>query len=99
MTSDQRSPTPDNFEAFSGKVFEMWDSQPAFTEEQLAGIGVPFLIAAGVYEEAIDETHTKRMAELIPGAQLLLIDNASHFAHWQQPDAVNEAILAFLAAE
>ena len=93
------SPTPDNFEAFSGKVFEMWGSQPAFTEEQLAGIGVPFLIAAGVYEEAVDETHTKRMAELIPGAQLLLIDNASHFAHWQQPDAVNEAILAFLAAE
>ncbi len=93
------SPTPDNFEAFSGKVFEMWGSQPAFTEEQLSGIGVPFLVAAGVYEEAIDEAHTKRMAELIPGAQLLLIDNASHFAHWQQPQAVNEAILVFLAAE
>ena len=95
----QISPTPDAFETFSGKVFEMWGSQPAFTEEQLAGIAVPFLIAAGVYEEAIDEAHTKRMAELIPGAQLLLIDNASHFAHWQQPEVVNEAILAFLAAD
>ena len=93
------SPTPDAFEAFSGKVFEMWGSQPAYTEEQLAGIAVPFLIAAGVYEEAIDEAHSKRMAELIPGAQLLLIDNASHFALWQQPEAVNEAILAFLAAD
>ena len=93
------SPTPDNFEAFSGKVFEMWGSQPAFTEEQLSGIGVPFVIAAGVYEEAIDENHTRRMAELIPGAELLLIDNASHFAQWQRPEAVNEAILAFLAAE
>ena len=77
----------------------MWGSQPAYTEMQLAGIAVPFLIAAGVYEEAIDEAHTKRMAELIPGAQLLLIDNASHFAHWQQPEVVNEAILAFLAAD
>ena len=93
------SSTPDAFEAFSGKVFEMWGGQPAYTEEQLAGITVPFLIAAGVYEEAIDEAHSKRMAELIPGAQLLLIDNASHFALWQQPEAVNEAILAFLAAE
>ena len=93
------SPTPDAFEAFSGKVFEMWGSQPAFTEEQLSGIGVPFVIAAGVYEEAIDENHTRRMAELIPGAELLLIDNASHFAQWQRPEAVNEAILAFLAAE
>ena len=93
------SPTPDAFEAFSGKVFAMWGSQPAYTEAQLAGITVPFLIAAGVLEEAIDESHTKRMAELIPGAQLLLIGNASHFAHWQQVEAVNSAILEFLAAE
>ena len=93
------SPTPDAWEAFSGKVFAMWGGQPAYTEEQLAGIAVPFLIAAGVYEEGIDEVHTKRMAELIPGAQLLLIGNASHFAHWQQVEAVNTAILEFLAAE
>ena len=79
------SPTPDNFEVFSGKVFEMWGSQPAFTEEQLASITIPFLIAAGVYEEAIDESHTKHRAELIAGAQVLLIDNASHFALWQHP--------------
>ena len=93
------SPTPDAWEAFSGKVFAMWGGQPAYTDEQLAGIAVPFMIAAGVYEEAIDEAHTKRMAELIPGAQLLLIGNASHFAHWQQVEAVNNAILEFLAAE
>ena len=91
--------TPDAFEAFSGKVFAMWGSQPTYTEEQLADITVPFLVAAGVYEEAIDEAHTKRMAELIPGAQLLLINNASHFAHWQQVEEVNNAILEFLAAE
>ena len=93
------SATPDAFEAFSHKVLEMWKSQPAYSEEQLAGITVPFLVAAGVYEEAIDEAHTRRMAELIPGAQLLLIDNASHFAHWQQVEVVNGAILEFLAAE
>ena len=63
----QISSTPDAWEAFSGKVFAMWGGQPAYTDEQLAGIGVPFVIAAGVYEEAIDEGHTKRMAELIPG--------------------------------
>ena len=95
----QISPTPDAWEAFSGKVFAIWGGQPAYAEEQLARITVPFMIAAGVYEEAIDETHTKRMAELIPGAQLLLIGNASHFAHWQQVEAVNTAILEFLAAD
>ena len=93
------SPTPEGFEVFSGKVFGMWGREPAFSEEQLAGITTPTVIAAGIYEEAIDETHTKRLAELIPGAQLQLIDNASHFAHWQQVEAVNEAILAFLRTE
>ncbi|MDE0520628.1 MAG: alpha/beta hydrolase [Boseongicola sp.] len=93
------SPTPDAWESFSGKVFAMWSEQPAYTDEQLEGIAVPFAIAAGVYEEAIDEAHTKRMAELIPDAQLLLLGNASHFAHWQQVEAVNAAILEFLATE
>ena len=93
------SPTPDAFEEFSGKVFKMWESQPAFSDAQLTGITVPTMIAAGVYEEAIDEAHTRSLAALIPGAQLRLIDNASHFAHWQQVEAVNSAILEFLAAE
>lgn len=93
------SPTPDAWEAFSRKVFAMWGSEPGYTEQQLAEITVPFMIAAGVYEEAIDLRHTERMAELIPGAQLLLIDNASHFAHWQQVEAVNNAILEFLGGK
>ena len=93
------SSTPKDFKKFSGKVFKMWGGEPAFTEKQLAGIKVPTTIAAGVYEEAIDEAHTKKMASLIPGAKLLLIENASHFAHWQQVDAVNKAILAFLAVK
>ena len=92
------SPTPDAWEAFSAKVVAMFGSQPVHTDEQLAGIAIPFMIAAGVYEEAIDEGHTKRMAELIPEARLLLIDNASHFAHWQQVEVVNKAILDFFAA-
>ena len=93
------SPVPDAWEGFSGKVFAMWGCEPVFSKEQLAGISVPFLVAAGVYEEAIDEAHTRRMAELIPGAKLLLIENASHFAHWQQVEDVNSAILEFLAGK
>ena len=93
------SKTPDAWESFSAKVFAMWSDQPNYTDEQLRNISVPFVIAAGVYEEAIDETHTKRMAELIPNAKLLLIGNASHFAHWQQVDEVNSAIIEFLASD
>ncbi|MEX0368014.1 MAG: alpha/beta fold hydrolase [Ruegeria sp.] len=92
------SPTPDNFGPFSEKVFAMWGSQPSFSEDQLRGIATRFIVAAGIYEEAIDEAHTRRMAELIPNAELLLIENASHFAQWQQPEVVNAAILDFLGS-
>ena len=95
----QISPRPDAWEVFSGKVFAMWGSQPAYTDDQLAGIAVPFMIAAGIYEEVIFEAHTRRMADLIPYGQLLLVDNASHFALWQQVEPVNDAILEFLATE
>ena len=92
------SPTPDRWEEFSAKVFALWGSQPNYTEAEIAAISTPFLIAAGVYEEAIDETHTRRMVELMPNAQLCLFENASHFAPWQQPTEVNKAILGFLGS-
>ena len=99
-TADQYgrlSETPDKFKEFSEKVFAMWGKEPTFTEEQLKGISTPFMVAAGVYEEAIFRTHTEKMAGLIPGAKLLIIGNASHFAHWQRPEEVNKSILDFLA--
>ena len=91
------SSSPDNYKAFSDKVFALWGGLPAYTDDQLKSISVPFVIAAGVYEEAIDEGHTKKMAELIPGAKLSLIGNTSHFALWQDVEAVNKDILDFLS--
>ena len=93
------SPRPDEFEAFSGKVFALWGGFTPFTADELASISVPVLVATGVYEEAIDENHTRMLANTIPGGELWLIDNASHFAQWQQVDAVNKGILDFLAGE
>ena len=93
------SPTPDSFEELSAGVMAMWGTEPEYSEEDLGRISTPTLIAAGVYEEAIEETHTRRLAELIPNAELLLIENASHFAHWQQVETVNKAILDFLGSK
>ncbi len=93
------SPTPESFEDLSSGVMAMWSTEPELSEEDLGRISAPTLIGAGVYEEAIDENHTRRLAELIPTADLLLIENASHFALWQQVEAVNAAILDFLGVE
>ncbi len=68
-------------------------------EEQLAGISAPVLAAAGIHEEAIDESHARMMDEAIPGAKLRLTDDSSHFAMWQRVDAVNAGILEFLTGQ
>jgi pimeloyl-ACP methyl ester carboxylesterase len=90
------SPTPDQFDAFVAQISEMWASQPHYTPEQLRGIGVPTVIFDGEHDEAIKPEHTAEMARLIPGAKLVILPDASHFAMWQRPEAFNAAVLDFL---
>ena len=54
------------------------------------------VIFAGEHDEAIKPEHTAEMADLIPGARLEIMPDASHFAMWQQPEAFNASVLDFL---
>ena len=90
------SKTPDRWEKFNEKVVNLWMKSRNVPNTHLAKISAPVLVAAGVYEEAIDENHTRMIADNIPNSKLWLIDNASHFAMWQQVDTVNERITDFL---
>jgi pimeloyl-ACP methyl ester carboxylesterase len=93
------SPTPDEFDAFVAQISEMWATEPNYTKEQLKEITVPTVIFDGAHDEAIEPAHTAEMAELIPGAKLVIMKDASHFAMWQQPDAFNATVLEFLAGK
>jgi pimeloyl-ACP methyl ester carboxylesterase len=90
------SPTPDEFDAFVEQISQMWATEPNYTREQLKAIAVPTVIFDGDHDEAIEPSHTAEMAELIPGAELVIMNDASHFAMWQQPDAFNATVLDFL---
>lgn len=93
------SKTPTEYETFLNAIGEMWASQPNYAPEQLAAITVPTVIADGAHDEGIKQDHTKEMASLIPGAQLLIMPDVSHFAMWQDPALFNRAVLDFLNAE
>jgi pimeloyl-ACP methyl ester carboxylesterase len=93
------SKTPTEYEAFLAAISEMWATQPNYAPEQLKAITVPTVIAAGAHDEGIKQEHTKEMAELIPGATLLIMPDLSHFAMWQDPAQFNKAVLDFLTAE
>jgi pimeloyl-ACP methyl ester carboxylesterase len=58
---------------------------------------VPTVVFDGEHDEAIKPEHTAEIAALIPGSQLVIMKDASHFAMWQKPDEFNATVLDFLA--
>lgn len=93
------SPTPDEFDAFVKQISRMWATEPNYSQEQLRSIRVPTTIFDGDHDEAIKPEHTREIAALIPGAKLVILKDASHFAMWQQPDKFNAAVRNFLAGK
>ena len=70
-----------------------------FSEAELQGITVPVLVLDGAEEELVKPEHTRRMAELIPGAQLAIMPGTGHSAPFARPEEFNRIVLAFLAGE
>ena len=92
------SKTPDQFDAFVEQISHMWATQPAWTDAELAKITVPTAIVLGDHDEAITRAHTDHMAQVIPGAQLVILKDVSHFAMLQDPAGYNKAVRDFLPA-
>jgi pimeloyl-ACP methyl ester carboxylesterase len=90
------SRTPDQFESFVEQIGAMWASQPTWTDAELATITTPVAVVLGDHDEAITREHTEHMAAVIPGAELVILPEVSHFALIQAPDEYNAAIRAFL---
>lgn len=90
------SKTPDQYNGFLEQISKMWASEPAWTKEQLAAIKVPTAIVLGDHDEAITRAHTEYMAATIPGAKLIIVKDASHFAMLQDPAGYTKAVLDFI---
>ncbi|WP_454816832.1 alpha/beta fold hydrolase [Labrys neptuniae] len=90
------SQTPKEYEAFVGQISQMWATQPSWTDVQLKAIKTPVLVVDGDRDEAIKREHTEYIAATIPGAGLLILPNASHFAFLQDPALFNAALIGFL---
>ncbi len=61
------------------------------------GIQKPTLLITGERSPALFQAVVRRLAELIPNSEVKVIPDASHGMNWQNPGAVNAAILDFLA--
>lgn len=90
------SATPKAYDAFVDQISHMWASEPNWSDAQLKGIKAPVVVADGDHDEAIHREHTEYIGRTIPGAGLLILPNASHFAFLQDPALFDAALLGFL---
>jgi len=92
----QRSPTPDQFEAFAEAVGLMQRTQPNYSAGDLAKIQVPVTVVQAERDEFIKREHAEYLSRTIPGASLVILPEVSHFAPLQRPDQFNQVVLDFL---
>lgn len=62
----------------------------------LASVRAPTLVVSGAEDVAAPPSVGARTARAIPGARLTVIRAASHFAHYERPGPVTDALLAHL---
>ncbi len=66
---------------------------------RLGSIRAPTLVLCGREDRATEPEHSERIARAIPGAKLVLIDGAGHVSALEQPAAVNDALVPFVASQ
>jgi pimeloyl-ACP methyl ester carboxylesterase len=62
-------------------------------------IGVPTLVVEGGCDKLLPTGWAAQIAEQIPAARSAVIESAGHCPQIEQPEAVNELLLAFLASQ
>lgn len=91
------SPHPERWAQLLDGMRPVWRTQPAFTTAQLVRVKAPTVISDGEHDEIIKREHTVQMSHDIPGAQLAIQPQVSHFAMLQNPGQFNRALIDFLA--
>ena len=70
----------------------MWATQPNWSDARVAAISVPVVVDAGEYDEAILRARPDRMAGLSPGARLVILPQANHFAMLEASEEYSAAV-------
>ena len=87
------APDPDSWARIYDKVLNIqWEG---FASDELASIKAPMLIAVGDHDFVRLE-HVVETVKLIPGAELAVIPDASHFVLFSEPERVIPVVQHFL---
>jgi pimeloyl-ACP methyl ester carboxylesterase len=74
-----------------------WEAMQGFDSyDRLPSLRVPTLVIHGREDLAIPVENARRLAERIPGAELVVLEGAGHLYHSEQAEAADAAVLAFM---
>jgi pimeloyl-ACP methyl ester carboxylesterase len=65
-------------------------------KKELASIQVPTLVIAGSDDKTAPSAMMERMAQMIPGAEYVLLEGCGHLGPMDQPEVFNAALSSFL---
>lgn len=66
--------------------------------DQLGRISLPTLVLVGDGDQLTPVKYSRFLAERIPGAEMKVIEGGGHMVNLEQPRAVNQAIIDFMAS-
>ena len=87
-----RQPQKPQARARQWQAIQSWDAW-----DRVRSISCPTLILHGTEDRIVAMENARRLAALIPGARLRLLDGAGHLYHSEQPEEADGAVLEFLA--
>lgn len=90
------SPTPDSFPKLKKALGKLYSTEPDISPGDLKTIHCPVTIAAGEYDQFIKRQHSEQMAQLIPGAKLVIIPKVSHGGPLQDPGLFHGSVMHWL---
>jgi pimeloyl-ACP methyl ester carboxylesterase len=98
--------TPETIELYEKPLqVENWDkalwemtlaSKAANLEERLDQFNLPILVITGDDDRIVPTEESIRLADELPQADLVVIEEAGHVPHEEQPEAFMEAVVEFL---
>jgi pimeloyl-ACP methyl ester carboxylesterase len=70
----------------------------ALTEEQVRGVRAPTLVMWGRYDELADPAGADRLANTIPGARKVIVEDCGHMPQLEKADEFNRIVREFLSS-
>ena len=77
----------------------MMDKAIWLTPDQLTSFNTPTLLVGGDTDSFLPAGFQRHLAEILPGAELSVFQNAGHSPHWEEPAEFNRTTIAWLKSK